>query len=393
MRIAHVTATFPPYHGGTGQVCYHNALGLARLGHQLTVFTAAHPPGEYSYPPEIDVRRLPVRFRLGNALLLPGLLRIEGFDLVHLHFPFYLGAELAALAARRKRSPLVITYHQDVVLPGVWGLLSGLHDRSLGAWCLGSAARVLFTTLDYGRASRARWLFEACPGRVGELPNGVDAARFRPDLPREQARARLGFGPQELVLLLVANLDRAHYFKGVEVLLRALATLDSDLPGSSQLPGRLRRPVRALIVGEGGLRARYAAAAAGLGLAERVAFAGRVDNDELPSYYAAADVGILPSCTAGEAFGIVLLEAMAAGLPVIASRLPGVRSVVSDGRDGLLAEPGDAADLADKIRRLADRPELRRAMGRQGRAKVEAQYAWPQVVKRLERVYEEVLGG
>lgn len=151
--------------------------------------------------------------------------------------------------------------------------------------------------------------------------------------------------------------------------------------------------MRALIVGEGGLRARYAAAAAGLGLAERVAFAGRVDNDELPSYYAAADVGILPSCTAGEAFGIVLLEAMAAGLPVIASRLPGVRSVVSDGRDGLLAEPGDAADLADKIRRLADRPELRRAMGRQGRAKVEAQYAWPQVVKRLERVYEEVLGG
>ncbi len=79
MRIAQVTATFPSHHTGTGMVSYHNAFGLARLGHQATVFTADHPPGDYAYPEEIAVRRLPVVFRIGNAPLLPGLLGLQSF--------------------------------------------------------------------------------------------------------------------------------------------------------------------------------------------------------------------------------------------------------------------------------------------------------------------------
>lgn len=377
LRIAHVTATFPPYYGGTGQVCYHNALELARRGHEVTVFTAAHPPGEFAYPPEITVKRLPVLLRFGNAPVLPGLFGLRGFDLIHLHFPFYFGAEAVTLAARLRHIPLVITYHQDVLLQGAMGAASRLHDSTLGAASLRSAACVLFTTLDYAQASQARWLLQRQPQKVGELPNGVDVQRFNPTVDGSTLRRQFGIGPQTVVLLLVAGLDRAHYFKGVSVLLGAMQQLAAS-------------PVHLLIVGDGDLRPQYEAEAARLGLAGRVSFVGRVSGEALPGYYAAAGVCVLPSWTMGEAFGVVLLEAMASGKPVVASRLPGVRAVVGDGAEGLLAQPGDAKDLAGKLRQLAEQPELRSRMGSAGRAKVEAQYAWPRVVDRLEDIYADV---
>jgi phosphatidylinositol alpha-mannosyltransferase len=100
---------------------------------------------------------------------------------------------------------------------------------------------------------------------------------------------------------------------------------------------------------------------------------------------------VLPSTTMGEAFGVVLLEAMASGKPVIASNLPGVRSVVSDGQDGLLVQPGDASALSQAMGRLLGDPQLRQHMGQQGRRKVEAQYAWPRIIPRLVEVYEQAL--
>jgi glycosyltransferase involved in cell wall biosynthesis len=93
----------------------------------------------------------------------------------------------------------------------------------------------------------------------------------------------------------------------------------------------------------------------------------------------------------GEAFGMVLIEAMACGKPVIASNLPGVRSVVNDGEDGLLVEPGNVADLAAKIRQLLDDPQRRQEMGKRGRAKVERKYAWDAIGAKLEQTYYEVL--
>lgn len=378
MRIAHITATFPPYYSGTGLVCYHNALELARRGHDVTVFTAAYPPGEYPYPPEITVKRLPVLFRVGNAPVLPGLLQLRGFDLIHLHYPFYSGAELTALAAWLTHTPLVITYHQDVILKGWLKFVSAVHDGTLGAWTLGLAVKVLFTTLDYAQHSQAAWLLARAPNRSGALPNGVDIARFRPDLNGSEVRQRYGISAEACVFILVAGLDRAHYFKGVEVLFAALAQVAAPR-------------LHLLIVGDGDLRAHYAARAEALGVSARVVFAGRVGDEALPLHYAAADISVLPSTTLGEAFGLTLIEAMACGKPVIASNLPGVRAVVSDGEDGLLAEPGNATDLAEKIQTLINNPLRRRAMGQRGQAKVEAKYAWPKVVEHLEEVYQNVL--
>jgi glycosyltransferase involved in cell wall biosynthesis len=382
MRIVHVTATFPPHYTGTGVVCYHNALGVARLGHNVTVLTAdaGDRPGGYTDPEELTVRRLPAWFRFGNAPFLPALWRLpwEGFDLVHLHYPFYFGAESIYARSLTRGLRYVVTYHQDVLFQGMMRWPEGLHHRLLGRRILAGAKRVLATSLDYAGASRLKELMAARPGLVVEMPNGVDARRLHPGLDGERLRASYGLDPAQRLVLFVGALDRAHYFKGMEVLLQALARIPAG-------------DVRLLVVGDGALRPSYQARAAELGVADRVLFCGRVSAEDLPDHYSVCDLLVLPSVTRGEAFGVVLLEAMACGKPVIASNLPGVRSVVSDGQDGLLVQPGDVVDLAAKVHGLLDDAPRRRAMGEQGRAKVEARYDWATIIPRLVRVYEEVL--
>lgn len=378
MRIAHVVATFPPQYSGTGIVCYHNALGLARLGHKVTVFTANYPPRQPNYPEEIEVQRLRPCLRIGNAPLLPALLQLEGFDLIHLHYPFYFGAELVFYRSRQIGLPYVLTYHQDVLFPGLLRFAEMLHYGLVGKRILVHAAKVLATSWDYARASRLRELLQAKPAIIDELPNGVDTERFHPAINVEGLRKHYGLGIDERVVLFVGALDRAHFFKGIAVLLQAMAHVRD-------------KRVRLLIVGDGNLRPAYQRHASLLGLDECVIFCGQVSDIELPAHYALCDLLVLPSITMGEAFGLVLLEAMACEKPVIASNLPGVRSVVHEGVDGLLAKPGDVHDLAEKMRMLLDDPSKRQEMGKRGRAKVEKQYAWPVIIPRLVRVYKQVL--
>ncbi len=319
------------------------------------------------------VHRLTSPVRRGNACLLPQLVAVlRGFDVIHLHYPF-LGGELTALAARLYRTPLVITYHQDVLLAGPWHLIEKTVRLTAGRAALRSADRVLFTSRDYGRASHALPLLRGREAAIGELPNGVDCSVFAPGPPPAALRARCGFAEEDRVLLLLAALDRAHYFKGVELLLEAMT--------------RLPAGVKAIIAGDGDLRPAYEAQARRLGLATRAFFPGRVPGEALPDYYRLADATLLPSTTMGEAFGLVLIESLACGTPVIASNLPGVRTVVADGRDGLLVTPGDAADLARKIQDLVDRAGSKEEMGGNGRAKVVARYAWPVIGDRLAQVY------
>ncbi len=378
MRIAHVTATFPPYRSGTANVCYHNAHELARRGHEAHVFTAAVQGAPSLEVQEgVAIHRLRPLLRLGNAPVIPQLLNcLRGFDLIHLHYPF-IGGELAAVAARLTHTPLVITYHQDVLLAGPMAWIERLLRQTSGRFTLRSAERLLFTTRDYGQASYIRPLLVGREDKLGELPNGVDIEVFTPGAPPAELKTRCGLDHGGRAALLVAGLDRAHYFKGVEVFLRALAQLPADIKG--------------IIVGEGDLRPSYEATARSLGIEERVVFAGRVSDAALPGYYRVAEMTVLPSVTMGEAFGLVLLESMACSRPVIASSLPGVRTVVADGQDGCLVQPGDADELAGSMQRLLDDPSLRQEMGRRGRIKVESKYAWPRVTDQLEQIYASVL--
>jgi glycosyltransferase involved in cell wall biosynthesis len=176
---------------------------------------------------------------------------------------------------------------------------------------------------------------------------------------------------------LVAGLDQAHYFKGVDVFLGALA--------------RISPQVKGLIVGDGDLRAVYEQHAQELGISQQVFFAGRVADETLQDYYRLADVTVLPSTTMGEAFGLVLLESMSCCTPVIASNLPGVRTLFQDGQHGFLIRPGDDATLAERMTMLTNDLSLRVKMGAAGRARAVEHYTWEVIVEKLLQIYWELL--
>jgi len=378
MRIAHVTATFPPYNGGTGMVCYHNALGLARLGHQVTVFTADYPPGNRIYPDEIAVRHLPVTLRIGNAPVLPGLLAIQGFDIVHLHHPFIFGAEMIWGISQARGIPYVITHHNDLIGDGLRRYLFATYSALSTRLVFSAARKLAVVSLDHATSGRLASLLHTQWDKVVEIPNGVDTDLFRLGVGGPATRRRHAIPDEARVMLFVGTLDRAHHYRRVDLLLMAMAAVpDPNL--------------RLLVAGDGDLRSAYQRVARTLGLSARVHFLGSVAHRALPAVYGAADVVILPS-QLQESFGLVLIEAMACGKPVIASRLPGARTIVDDGVDGLLVDPGNVGDLAEKIQMLMDDPRRRWEMGKKGRAKVEARYTWSSIVPKLVRLYEDALG-
>lgn len=376
-----MTATFPPYWAGTGNVAYHHALGLHARGHAVEVFTALPLKREPLTLP-FPVHYLPTVFRVGNAPLTPGLLHaLNGFDVIHLHYPYIFGAELCVASIRESLTPLVVTYHNDLLSSGWKGPLFKAYSRICQPWGLEHAARIAATSLDYAQHSMlSRSLRDM--SRVSEIPNGVDPIVFSPSpahlasadcAGQGRANPEAARGAQPTVLF-VGAMDSAHFFKGVPILIDAL----------SRIAG-----VRGMFVGDGDRRSEFERLAADK-LGSRAVFAGAVDQAALVEAYRRASVTVLPSITQGEAFGVVLLESLACGTPVVASNLPGVRTVVEDGVDGYLASPGDAAALADAIAVCVD-SEVSQRMGAAGRQKVLRRYTWDRVTDDLESLYRAVL--
>lgn len=374
LRIAHVTATFPPYQAGAGAVCYYNALYLSQRGHEVTVFTRAYDNTPNDMP--FAVKRLKPVISIGNAPILPGLLTLREFDLVHLHLPFISGAELTWLATLVHRVPYIITYHNDLIADGLKGRFFDVYSWMSLPLVFGRAKILGAVTVDHAVHSRAARSFARHAQRLRALPNGVDVQHFHPDVNGQPVRAAFDIPTSAPVILFVGALDHAHHYRRVDLLLDVVATLPDT---------------HAIIVGDGDKRADYEAHADQLNMRQRVHFMGKLTHAELPPVYTASDVLVLPS-ECQESFGMVLIEAMACGVPVIASRLPGSRSVVLEGQTGWLVTPSHPNDLRDKLCLALEDPVRRRAMGLRGRKHVEETFSWTAVVTRLEAIYEEALG-
>lgn len=366
MKIAIVTATFPPYRGGTGHVAFYHARGLSERGHDVTVFTAQNGNGSETLEFEFRVEYLRRWFRMGNAPLTPALAwKIRGFDIVHVHQPYIFGAELAQWCASRTNTPVVVSYHNDLVAPGAKGMAFNWYSRHVQERLLREATLIAATSDDYAQHSRLSEMLRL--RKIEVLANGVDCSKFVPGP---------GACPREIPsgapwAMFVGALDQAHFFKGLDVLLDAMVHLpDWHL----------------VVVGNGELRTRYEAHARQIGIASRVHWQGGTPDESLVGLYQAATVTVLPSVTQGEAFGLVLLESMACGTPVVASNLPGVRSVVPES-SGLsrLVTPGSVTLLARAIGQLGEQstPNTRSAV----REWVKQNFSWDRVLSDLEDCY------
>jgi glycosyltransferase involved in cell wall biosynthesis len=266
------------------------------------------------------------------------------FDIVHLHYPCYGNALMVSLARMLgNKKPLVVSYHMDTIGRGLRRPVFWFHQKFLAPHFLRQASAIVVASRDYAAHSLLA-KYPDLMAKVVEIPFGVNSTRFHPPISEAKPRKRS--------VLFTAALDEQHYFKGLHILLEAMVKVPD---------------AKLTVVGDGNLKKSYIRLAQELKISDRINFAGRVSDEELPKYFQDAEVFCSASVDRSEAYGIVLMEAAASGLPAVASDIPGVRTIVSDGETGLLIPPNDAAALSEALRDLLSDPALLAKMGQSAR--------------------------
>lgn len=325
MKIALVTPIFPPYRGGMGNAAFNFYKGLQKLGHDITVFTPRYSKAETLDDSKIQYLKPLVTY--GNAAVVPQLLwRLQGYDVVYVHLPF-IGAEKALLWFKilHPKTKLVVHYQMDLIGTGVKRIFFWLYSQTALRLLLLIASTIVVSSKDYVAHSQIRSSFKK--SKVVAIPNGIGHTE------NNETGSTINKMKKPFVLF-VGGMDKAHHFKGVEQLIKAWQKLHKRLPDA-----------HLILIGNGGQRAHFEKLASAIQARRTIHFKSNVDDLTLRSYYENAHVTVLPSTTRGEAFGMVLLESMAAGTPVIASNLPGVRLLAKEG-NGWTFTIGSVDELA-----------------------------------------------
>ncbi len=359
MKILHLYKDYYPVLGGIENHIRTVAEAQAGAGHEVTVLVCS--PVHRTTAALLNGVRVIKAGRLGTyasmplSLAQPRVLMRHHPDIIHLHAPYPLGESANWICGR---APItIITYHADVVRQHRWLRLYGpLFHRILK-----QAACVISTSPSY--LSTSPWL-RRIADKCRVVPLGVDCSRFAPaDHPR----------PPGATLLFVGRL---RYYKGLDVLLRALPCVPE---------------ARLLVVGDGPMKSEWEQLACKLKCADRVHFCGEVSVEQLPSWYHHADVFVLPANSRAEAFGTVLLEAMAAGLPCITTELgTGTSWIVQHGNTGLVVPPHHPEALSEAIASLLADSVLRHRLGCAGRSRVQQYFTVERMIRDLQNLYQEL---
>jgi len=378
LKICITNTFFPPWRGGAETYNYNLSKNLTLLGHQVQVICASDPePPRRQLLEQIEIRRLKSIGRIYGVPIVPDLPLALGdveADILHANFPNPYNASIASLISILKDIPAVLTWHNDLPPVSVGAsLIAYVHDNLAAPIYLLAFKKIISTSESYAETSKTLQRYRK---KVVIIPNGVDTERFNPKTDGSQVRARYNL-EESKVILFVGALTRWHRYKGVDILIKAFMEIQRQLKNA-----------RLLIVGEGDLKPEYQAL--GSRIEHKVIFAGNIDDDELPSYYAASDLLVLPSLDRSEGFGLTLLEANATGKPVVASNVGGIPSVVTDGVNGLLVPPCDEKTLAKTVINLLRDEDRLLEMGRNGRRIAEG-HDWKQIAKKTEELYREVL--
>lgn len=370
MKVLQLGKYYPPYAGGMES---HLALLCEALRPEVELEVLVSNTGPRTVREVIagvPLTRCAELLNLASTSINPTMpleLSRRDYDLLHLHFPHPMGA-LAYLASRKpRRHALVITYQSDIVRQvRLARLYAPLMHRVMA-----KAAAIICTSPQYLASSPTLQRFRH---KCRIIPMGIDLSRWEitPRVEQEAAAIAARYPGRRLIAV-----GRLIYYKGFEHLIRAMASVDAQL----------------LLVGDGPQRPKLLALARSVGVSERVHFLGSVPDALLPAHYRACQLFAFPSVARSEAYGLVQLEAMACGLPVVNTALDsGVTFVSRDGESGLTVPPGDARALAEAINRLLEDPALARGLGAGGRDRVEREFTREVMGERTLALYREVLG-
>jgi len=367
MKIAQIVCTFPPYKGGIGQVAFDYAKAIQDSGNEVIVFTPQKTKNISNYSFLVKAQKPFLKY--GNAAFLPQLffsIILGKFDIVHLHYPFFGTMEVVFLLKKifRKKFKLIIHYHMKVTgLPWYLEFMrlpAKIIDKSL----FKLADKITCASLDYVENNNKKRFLEN-KNKFVEIPFGIDINDYKPaDLKEKQ-------------ILFVGGMDKAHYFKGIKILLKVFAQINTDY--------------KLILVGSGELQEQYKKYAKDLNISDRVSFVGGVDNPTLIELYQKSAFLVLPSINNCEAFGLVLIEAMACGTPVIATNLAGVRKVFTDKKEGFYVEPNSINELKNKMDYLLKNDQERKIMEGNARELAKLKYNLQVNNDKLINAYRNIL--
>jgi len=374
MKIAQVVCAWPPYSGGIGNSAYQIE-ELLKENHTVISFNPGNTKPWLKY---------------GHGAFMPQLLwKLRKFDYIYLHYPFFGSAEVVWLFSFIFKKPkIILHYHMDVknlsVLAKVLSLPSCLIRNSL----LKRSELIVSASLDYIKHSQIKKFYKKNPNKFTEIPFGIDTKKYQPkliDRPSdnkilEKTKGLVHYVNDKFIkknrldIIFVGGLDKAHYFKGVENLIQALLILPS-------------KNWTLKIVGDGDLKTKYENLSKKLKLADKIKFTGKLTDKDLVRAIQYSDLLVLPSINSNEAFGLVLIEAMACGVPVIASDLPGVRSVFHNYQQGLLVESGNIEDLKQKLDFIINNEPNRKEMAIAARKLAKDKYDLDIMKHHLEEIF------
>ena len=373
MKICIVAACYAPSKGGVEKSVEELAKQLLNRGHTVHVITSSRgldPTKFYNEMREsVEVTRYPETRFLFDAPINPQIamhiLKLN-YDLLHVHGVTPTISDLAIIFGKLKRKPIILTYHNSPV-PDYGGkcslFISTVYVKLVDRLIIKLVNKVVTATKAFAKKTTTlRSVLE----KVVTIPWGVHLPNPKPVLKELDYTS--------LNLLFVGQLKK---YKGVRYLLKAVKILEKK-----------GLPINVVIVGDGPERGNLETYAKTLGL--KIKFTGAVSETLLHKYYASSNLLVLPSISGREAFGLVLLEAMSYGKPVIVSNIPGPNEIVNDGYNGLLVPPKSAHALVDAIKKLVTSPKFYKTLGSNAQKTAE-NYSWKKVGDKYEKIYQQAL--
>ena len=361
--ILHIGKFYPPHNGGIETQLRDLAVQQAKAAQVNVIVASSEGRGERCVMEGVSITRVARIATIASMPVCPGLsaaIRCSPADLVHIHMP-NPGAALAFLMSGHP-GKVVLTHHADTLGRQVLRRFSDPFVNRL----MQRASRIIVSSARYRDSSSELIPFH---DKCRVVPYGIDVRVTACTDTVTVQRIRQKFGDK-----LILAVGRLVPYKGFDILMRAMKHVDARL----------------LLIGSGPQHNALAKLAASEGVEERITMLGRVED--IGPYFAAASLFVLPSVTRAEAFGLVQLEAMAAGLPVINTDIDSGSAEISiDGRTGITVPPRDANALSEAMQMLLDRKDLRDRYGEAAKARVSAEYTSNLMAARVLSVYSEVL--
>jgi glycosyltransferase involved in cell wall biosynthesis len=381
-KLCIVTHTFLPHVGGIERVVYEQCKRLMRKRFETMVLTHRNYTAKNYVFDGIKVQcydSLNIGFRLGIPYVIPQISSFKTFletvksnDLIHVHGHPYLSSFLAAKIAKRYSKPLVLTQHNTFIeYNNIWDTVEKLNDLAIGKQVLKEADKIIVVS----NATKNYVLsLGAAPEKIEVLHNGVDLNRFKPSSEvKDEMRKKLGISKDARVVLTVRRLV---YKNGIDTLI-----------ASAEIAVKKNPKLVFVVVGKGPDFDEVKEKIVQLGMQRNLRLTGFVSDRDLPFYYNVADLFALPS-KSGEGLPLVALEAMATGLPVIATNVGGTSEVMSEAY-GKLVPPNSPNSLAEAILEfsLKDLSVIKKNL----RIMMEQKYSWDKNVEKLIKIYEELI--